>query len=447
MNRKQIHRGKQIAGFDPTGTAVAVPGDTTGIGRAGAGHAPIVIGMHGRADRMAARLGSRVAPIDLPIAAGAFIACIYLPPGGRAGSNAAGLDPTDLAARGWDSIALVVLACLALVWRRQWPVPVWLAILGLAAVDTVLTHLPSRCLAALLVAVYTVAVHTNRRTTLIVAAVTAVTLIIPTLAVTGVSIVSDATYALAALSALAAAIGDAVRNQRSSVESALARAEAAEASREEEARRRVAEERLRIARELHDAVAHHVSVINVQAGVASHLLESDPPAARTALVHVRAASQEVIEEMRVMVGLLRTDGNAQLVEPPTPGLTEIPGLVARMRSAGLDVELDDTVGPRDLPTAVSLTANRVIQEGLTNAGKYGTGTARVVLREDGPTLHVEVSNPVASPTGGPGSPAETTGHGLIGMRERVAAAGGTIIVTSGAEFHVRVDLPLERVPR
>ncbi len=71
----------------------------------------------------------------------------------------------------------------------------------------------------------------------------------------------------------------------------------------------------------------------------------------------------------------------------------------------------------------------------------------MVLREDGPTLHVEVSNPVASPTGGPGSPAETTGHGLIGMRERVAAAGGTITVTSGAVFHVRVDLPLERAPR
>ena len=449
-------RGKQIAGFDPAGTAVAVRGDTAGIGRAGAADAPIVIGMQGWADRMAARLGSRVAPLDLAIAAGVLVACIYLPPAGRAGASAARLDPADLAARGWDSLALVFLACLALVWRRQWPVPVWLGILALAATDTILTHLPSRCLPALLVAVYTVAVHTNRRTTLLVAAATAVTLIIPTLAVTGEWIGSDATYALAALSGLAAAIGDSVRNQRASVESALARAEAAEASREEEARRRVAEERLRIARELHDAVAHHVSVINVQAGVASHLLEADPPAARTALVHVRAASQEVIEEMRVMVGLLRTDGHAQLVEPPTPGLTEIPGLVARMRSAGLDVELDDAVGPRDLPTTVSLTTYRVIQEGLTNAGKYGTGTARVVLRQDGPTLHVEVSNPVASPAGGPGSPAQTTGNGLIGMRERVAAAGGTITVTSGAVFHVRVDLPLgsdgqagpqERVPR
>jgi signal transduction histidine kinase len=418
-----------------------------------------VIGMQGWADRMAARLGSRVAPVDLAIAAGVLVACIYLPPAGRAGVSTARLDPADLATRGWDSLALVFLACLALVWRRQWPVPVWLGTLALAATDTLLTHLPSRCLPALLVAVYTVAVHTNRRTTLIVAAATAVTLIIPTLTVTGESIGSDATYALAAFSALAAAVGDSVRNQRASVESALARAEAAEASREEEARRRVAEERLRIARELHDAVAHHVSVINVQAGVASHLLEADPPAARTALVHVRAASQEVSEEMRVVVGLLRTDGNAQLVEPPTPGLTEIPGLVARMRSAGLDVELDDRMGARDLPTTTGLTAYRVIQEALTNAGKYGLGTARVVLEENGAMLDIEVSNPVAAhagvprragatgQAGGPDASGQITGHGLIGMRERVAAAGGTMTVTSDAVFQIRVDLPLHRVTR
>jgi signal transduction histidine kinase len=89
----------------------------------------------------------------------------------------------------------------------------------------------------------------------------------------------------------------------------------------------------------------------------------------------------------------------------------------------------------------------VIQEALTNAGRYGTGTARVLIRQDGPMLHVEVSNPSASPTSGEGSPDITTGHGLIGMRERVAAAGGTLTVTPGADFHIRVELPLERVIR
>jgi signal transduction histidine kinase len=399
------------------------------------------------------RTAPRVAPLDLAIALGVLLACCYLPPAGRAGERTAELDPAALAARGWGSIALVASACLVLVWRRQWPVPVWLTILALTAADTVLTQLPSRCLPALLVAVYTVAVHTNRRTTLVVAAATAVTLIIPTLTVTGRSIVSDATYALAAFSALAAAVGDAVRNQRASVQSALARAEAAEASREEEARRRVAEERLRIARELHDAVAHHVSVVNVQAGVAAHLLESDPQAARAALGHVRSASQEVIEEMRVMVGLLRTEGTAQLVEPPTPGLAEVPGLVARMRAAGLEVDVDDRVGARDLPTTTGLTAYRVLQEALTNAGKHGLGGARVVLREDAGLLRIEVSNPVALPPGGQGpvggaGPVEpASGHGLVGMRERVAAAGGTLTVASGPDFRVTVDLPLQRAAR
>lgn len=397
---------------------------------------------------MAARLGPRVAPVDLAIAAGVFLVCLYLPRAGRPVERTAVLDPTELAARGWESIALVVLACVLLVWRRQWPVGVWLAVLALTGTDTLLTQLPSRCLPAVMVSVYTAAVLTNRRTAVIVAAATAVTLIIPTLFVMEGSIGSDATYALAALSALAAAVGDSVRNHRESVASAVARAEAAEASREEEARRRVVEERLRIARELHDAVAHHVSVINVQAGVAAHLVESDAPAAREALVHVRAASQQVIEEMRVMVGLLRTDAHSQLVEPPTPGLTEIPGLVARIRSAGLDVELVDSVGARDLPTTTGLTAYRVIQEALTNAGKYGTGTARVVLMEEGQMLHVEVSNPVASPaaTSTAADPFRgSSGHGLIGMRERVAATGGTLTVTEGDLFHIQAELPLNRV--
>jgi signal transduction histidine kinase len=147
-----------------------------------------------------------------------------------------------------------------------------------------------------------------------------------------------------------------------------------------------------------------------------------------------------------MVGLLRTDGSAQLVEPPTPGATEIPGLVARMRSAGLDVELDDRVGVRDLPTTTGLTAYRVIQESLTNAGRYGTGTVRVVLLAAGGMLRVEVSNPVAAGVGTAGTghgPSSASGHGLIGMRERVAATGGTLTITEGERFRIRADLPLE----
>jgi signal transduction histidine kinase len=347
-------------------------------------------------DRQSARPGSPVSLADIGIAGATLIACLVLPPGGRGAERVAGVDAADVAARGWESGALVVVACLLLVWRRQRPVGVWLAVLAITALDTVVTQLPSRCLAALLVAVYTLAVRSDRRTALLAAVATAAALIVPTVLVSGEWIGTDAIYAFAASSGLAAAIGDSVRNQRASVSAALARAEAAEASRELEARRRVAEERLRIARELHDVVAHHVSVINVQAGVAAHLLESDPAAARLALAHVRGAGHEVIDEMRMMVGLLRTDGSSDIVEPPTPGVHDLDELVARTRAAGLQVQLDDRTGEAELPTTTSLTAYRVVQEALTNAAKYGLGTAAVLLKEEAGMLLIEVSNPVAA---------------------------------------------------
>lgn len=389
------------------------------------------------------RTGLPVTPTDAGVAAGALLAGLVLPPGGEAAVRA-GFDAADLASRGWPSAALTVLACLLLLGRRRWPAVVWAGIVLLTVADTMLTGLPSRCLPALMVAVYSVAVRTDRRGTVAVAAVTAVTLILPTILVTGAPIGSDATYTLAAFSALAAAVGDAVRNQREAVEAALGRAAAAEASREEEALRRVAEERLRIARELHDMVAHHISVINVQAGVASHLIETDPAGARSALVHVRTASQQVIEEMRVLVGLLRTDAQAQLVEPPAPGLDDVPALVDRMRAAGLDVSVEQRTLDHEVPATIGLTAYRIVQEALTNAARYGTGTATVAIAEDGGRLTLEVSNPVEAPAL-PRTEEPSSGLGLLGMRERVAAAGGTVTVTPGRSFVVHADLPLDLV--
>jgi signal transduction histidine kinase len=387
-----------------------------------------------------------VSPADVAVAAAALLASFVLPPGGQAGTRA-GFDPVELGGRGWPSAALVVAAGLLLLWRRQRPVAVWSVVLLLAAADTVLTGLPSRCLPVLLVSVYSVALRTDRRTTAVITAVTAVTLVVPTILVTAAPVGSDATYALAAFIALAAAVGDSVRNQREAVRAALDRAAAAEASRDEEARRRVAEERLRIAQELHDAVAHHVSVISVQAGVASHLLQTDPDGARAALVHVRAASQQVIDEMRMMVGLLRTDERAQLVEPPAPGLPDVPALVDRMRSAGLDVRVEQDALEERVPTTIGLTAYRVVQEALTNAARYGTGTAQVRIGGEGDRLRLEVTNPVAPAETAGGTAGHSNGLGLVGMRERVAAAGGSLTITPGRSFVVRADLPLNPVMR
>lgn len=378
----------------------------------------------------------RVGWPDLAVPAATAVAAFLLPPTGRAGARA-GFDPVELAARGLGSAALVVLAAALLVGRRRWPVAVWAGTLGLALIDTVLTDLPSRVMIPLLVALFGVAARTDRRTAVAVGAATGLVLVATVMLVTSIPFGTDATYALVAFCALATASGDAVRSQASAVRAANERAAAAEASREDEARRQVVEERLRIARELHDVVAHHVSVINVQAGVATHLLESDPAGARQALGHVRAASGQAIAEMRGMVGLLRIEEAADVVEPPAPGLGQVPALLAGMRSAGLEVAFEDDATGTEVPATVGLTAYRVIQEALTNAAKHGTGTAVVELHRDRTGLQIRVTNPVR-----PGL-ASQSGHGLPGMRERVAAAGGSVEVTPGPPFVVRAALPVD----
>src|SRR5205085_1418193 len=185
---------------------------------------------------------------------------------------------------------------------------------------------------------------------------------------------SDRTLSLLAFVGVAAAVGVAVRSQRAAVAAAEARARQAEATREEEAERRVTDERVRIARELHDIVAHHISVINVQAGVARHLMGAQPEQARTALGLVREASKAVLTEMSSVVGLLRTPEEAAPFEP-TPGLARLEALVESARLAGLELRWTSIGKPYALPPISDLTAYRVVQESLTNAVKYGDGTA------------------------------------------------------------------------
>jgi signal transduction histidine kinase len=235
-------------------------------------------------------------------------------------------------------------------------------------------------------------------------------------------------------------VGVAVRSQRAAVEAAEARARQAEATREEEAERRVTDERLRIARELHDVVAHHISVVNVQAGVARHLLESQPEQARNALTLVREASRTVLSEMSTVLGLLRT-GEDETPMAPAPGLDGAGALVESMRRAGLEV-VERTEGePYGLPEIADLTAFRVVQESLTNALKHGTGTAQLVRDYSATAVVLEIRNPVR----GAAPPSVGGGHGLVGMRERVTAMGGRF--TAGPEpdgwFTVRAEIPRE----
>ncbi|MGV9454106.1 sensor histidine kinase [Streptomyces sp. NPDC003635] len=209
------------------------------------------------------------------------------------------------------------------------------------------------------------------------------------------------------------------------------------AERARAAERRADEERLRIARELHDVLAHSISVINVQAGVGLALLDSDPEQARTALTTIKAQSKEALGEVRQVLDTLRTPGDAP--RTPAPGLDRLPELVDQAAAAGLTVHVHGT--PPTLPPGTDLAAFRVVQEALTNVVRHsGSRHARVHLQHDGGTLRIRVDDD------GPatGADAGGGGNGLAGMRERAAALGGTIEAGARADggFRVVAVLPL-----
>jgi len=243
--------------------------------------------------------------------------------------------------------------------------------------------------------------------------------------------------------ALAVTTGIAARSHRAYIAEAEERARCAEQAREDEANRRVAEERLRIARELHDAVGHHVALINVQAGALACLLDDeDRSQARDSVTHIQRASEEAIEELRLTVGLLREPGAAEPVEP-VPGLDRLGELISSFAAAGLRVTCEVTGQVRPLPEAVGLTAYRVIQESLTNTRKHaGCETAMVRLGYARGELRLAVEDEGKPVTWASRRP--PGGHGIAGMRERVAALGGRLLAGPRPEggYRVFAELPL-----
>jgi signal transduction histidine kinase len=201
----------------------------------------------------------------------------------------------------------------------------------------------------------------------------------------------------------------------------------------------VAEERQRIARELHDVIAHSVSVMTVQTGAVRRLLRPEQEKERQALETVEATGREALTEMRRLVGLLRDQG-AMPEFAPQPGLGTVGDLLDTVRSAGLPVELAVDGTPRELPPGIDLAAYRVVQEALTNALKYGgTAHAWVSLRWHDDELELEVANDGKGDGRGSGG-----GHGLAGMQERVSLYGGTLDSgpRDGGGYVVRARLPV-----
>ncbi len=245
--------------------------------------------------------------------------------------------------------------------------------------------------------------------------------------------------ALVAVPVLAA---EALRNRRSYLRLLLERLELAERTREEEAQRRAEQERLRIARDLHDVVAHTLTTINVQAGVAAHLLGREPSHARSALATIEAASHDALDELRTILGVLREPDNGSAPLQPAPDLAAIDVLIEQARSSGLQVSVEvEGEQPRRVPDAVQLAAFRIVQESLTNARRHSPGAeVRVNLAYRDGALRLAIENDA-----GPAGNGRRSGVGIAGMGERAGALGGTLQAQqSGARFCVVAELPYRR---
>jgi signal transduction histidine kinase len=254
------------------------------------------------------------------------------------------------------------------------------------------------------------------------------------------SVVGTGTLADISLLAAVLLLGEAVRNRRAWAEEVRLRLQRAEEDRERDAARRVEEERLHIARELHDVLAHTVAALNVQAGVAADVIDDDPEQAKTALRTIRKQSRAAMSELKATVGLLRA-GATDAPRTPAPSLAELDALVQMVGVAGVEVEVSVAGGARPLPGAIDLTAYRILQESLTNVVRHADASAaRVLIRYDPEAVVVQVEDDgraAARPANGAG------GYGLSGMRERAAAVGGTLEAGQrpGGGFRVHAELP------
>jgi signal transduction histidine kinase len=243
--------------------------------------------------------------------------------------------------------------------------------------------------------------------------------------------------------------GDNLRHRRGRWAALEERARFIESEREERTRNAVFDERLRIARELHDIVAHSMSVIAVQAGVGHHVLDTQPEEARRALAAIEITSRSALNEMRRLLGVLRQEGQPHGALSPAPGLADLPDLLAQVREAGLGVTTIVTGQPTAVALPVDLTAYRIIQEALTNALKHGGPAATVTINYRPEEVRLEVTDDGSATTPGRNTQrADTVGHGLIGMRERVAVFGGQLSAGTRPEggFRVAARLPIAQDP-
>jgi signal transduction histidine kinase len=342
--------------------------------------------------------------------------------------------------------AALVSASFVVVPARHWPSWLTLAAATAGAIVMLPAGAPEAARPALFFAMLLFSLCSEKTPVVTATAAVTITLVVAGALLDGLGGVAELSSVEAlSLVLAAAALGQAIRARRAQQAMLVERARRAEQGREEEARRRVQAERLRIARELHDAVGHHVALISVQAGAMTYLLDKDSVEARESLAHIQNASEAALEELRLTVGLLRELDDHEPVQP-AGRLDRLDELVASFVAMGLHVTCDVSGPVRPLPEAVDLTAFRLIQESLTNSAKHAAGTTatvRVVFRPDVLALVVEDDGPLA---GGAHSRQEAgqAGHGIVGMYERAAALGGWLSAGPRVEggFRVVAELPV-----
>jgi signal transduction histidine kinase len=336
--------------------------------------------------------------------------------------------------------ALLVAGPLALLGRRRWPLATLLVVAAATVLFYALGYPFGPAWLALIVALWTAMTGGLRLAAWLTAALS-IPVFVALTALFGRTPVPSAGGVVAHLGWLLVVLvaTEVVRVRRERVLEA-------QRTRAEEDRRRAGEERLRIARELHDVLAHNISLINVQAGVALHLMDEQPGQSRTALVAIKQASNDALRELRSVLDILRQGGAAPRV--PTSGLDSLDGLVANATAAGLEVRSRVEGTPRPLPAGVDLAAFRIVQEALTNvtrhAGRPATATVLVAYGDHDLTVRVDDDgNGIEPPSAA--AVRSRSGNGIRGMRERATALGGELTAGArpGGGFRVSAHLPLD----
>jgi signal transduction histidine kinase len=350
-----------------------------------------------------------------------------------------GFGTPDAGVRDGDAlgVALLALMTLPLVARRARPV----AVFGAGAVATIAVHslrYPGELGLWPAIAVYSLAAYAPDARSARLRGLVAGALFVAMGAIAVIADPDPGIVAGAVAWAGAWVAGDVSRQRRERIAELNERAERAERESERERRLAAAEERTRIARELHDSAGHAMNVILVQAGAARLLSDRDPEGSKRALGTIEDVARATIGEIDRLVRALREDGSLRGEFSPLPGTVDIDELVERHRANGLAVMLRREGREQGLGTAVDRAAYRIIQEALTNAARHGDGAAEVVLRFDSEDLDIAVTNGVAAAT----VPSAGGGHGLVGMRERAALLGGSLEVGArNGSFRVHAVLP------